>query len=423
LVPRDRISVLSKSQVPADLQVDGQLSEWGIFAAGTPSPLTPSFVVVAASSEALVLAGRIRDLPERGLWLRLETDAPEFPPIGSLQRGGGIATLDCDAVDDPAALPFDRESCLGMLETYDAQAKGYAALFVRQLHLTAQALSARDGDQEQPVTEAKYRASAEAGTLSFEAVLPLRALPMITSAELSWLIVDPLRADAGPPNADRPEVVQSVSFANPIRFGLDSQLLECVLQGAAGALPTAPRFSYQPGVPNRIFRAANVAGFSVAEAQVTLSSHEASLGPIEVRSVEATSPLVAVLNAGQLVECESVGQVLGVVARGRGLHVIGYSQEQDEAVNLEGAELKVLEIEKDGTLHDDLLEMPARGFGYMSVAEQHSKDLATLSISGTYQADDGGSQQHTLSWRYDAKSNHYALRERNGRHVPPSFGE
>jgi hypothetical protein len=87
------------------------------------------------------------------------------------------------------------------------------------------------------------------------------------------------------------------------------------------------------------------------------------------------------------------------------------------------AQYRVVELEKDGTLHDDLLEFSEVGYPFTSVGGEHAKNLATFSISGTYQTNEGGSQQHQLLWRYDARTNRYALRQRKGRYVPPSYSE
>lgn len=85
--------MLSAAQVPATLQIDGDLGEWAVFAEGKPDPLTPSFVAGAATPDSVVLLGRVRNLPEQGLWLWLENEVPEFPPIGTYQRGGSIMPL------------------------------------------------------------------------------------------------------------------------------------------------------------------------------------------------------------------------------------------------------------------------------------------------------------------------------------------
>jgi hypothetical protein len=421
LAERDHIVVLVAAKVPASLQVDGRLTEWAIFAGGQPTPLTPSFVAVAATADSVVFAGRVRNVPEQGLSLRLESDSSEFPPIGSLQRGGGIMPLQCDVSNlEAGPVPFDPETCQNLLAEYEQLQKSYAASFVRQLHLTTQALSVRMGEQESSVAAAKYASVADAGALTFEAVLPLSALPRTASAELSGLSVVPERAVSGSPSEAGAR--QSAAFATPIRFGIDSDLLTCLLQGNNG-LPTTPRFSYQPGVPNRIYRTANVGGFAIETQEVPLSNLEGGLGALEVWSVQGGLPMTAIFKAGRALDCVSLGNVVGVVKRGRGLHVIGYNEWQDEAVGLQGAEFKVLEIEADGTLHNDLLVVPEGGFGYTEVGQAYSKDLTNLSISGMHQTDEGGSQQHTLSWRYDARLNHYVLRERKGRYVPPSLPE
>ena len=422
LVAQDRIAVLGATQVPGSLQVDGQLTEWLAFAGGTPTPLTPSFVVVAAAADSVVLAGRVRNLPELGLWLRLETEASEFPPLGSLQRGGGISPLVCDAADEPGA-PFDAETCHRLVHNYEDLQKSHAASFVRELHLTAQALTVRAGEREQALAGAKYAFRTAEGAATFEAVLPLSALPRMAVPELAGLLVAPQRAESRVPPEATAEVTQSVSFAEPIRFGMDSELLACLMQGTSAVFPTSPRFSYQPGVPNRIYRAQNVGGIDIQLDEVTLSNREASLGALEVRSVQGAWPLIAVIKEQTLLGCSSVGSLLGVVERGRGLHAIGYTLETDESVGRESANFNVLEIEKDGTLHNDLLETPETDFGYTSVGQAHAKDLASFSITGMYEPAEGGSQQHTLSWRYDKKLNRYALSRRKGRYVAPSSPE
>ena len=410
--------MLTAKQAPAALHVDGQLTEWEVFADGKPSALTPSFVVVAVRQDSVVIAGRIRNVSEQGLWLRLEAEGSELPPIGSFQRGGGVAPLYCDVPPEEGGyLPFDSETCHQLLDAYEELKKSHAASFVRQLHLTARAVSIRTGEQEEPLTAGEYAFRTEAGAVTFEAVLPLRALPRTSSAELSWLIVEPRRADSGPA-AETLEGMPHVFFEPPIRFGMDSDLLACLSRADGGGWMRNPRFSYQPGVPNSVFRTGHANSFLLETSEVTLSSREATLGSIEVRAVHGSQPLVAIFKEGQLVECSSVGEVLGVVERGRGLHVIGYEQVFQEDVGVEGADFKILEIEKDGTLHDDLLE-PSEGFAYAAVGQEHAKNLARFSISGTYRTSEGGSQPHTLSWQYDARLNRYGLRERKGRYAPP----
>jgi hypothetical protein len=413
--------VLAAAQVPASLQVDGQLTEWPVFADGKPTPLTPSFVAVTATADAVVLIGRVRNLPAQGLWLRLETEAPELPPIGTFERGGGIIPLNCDAPNDPNGAGFDVESCRRLMEGYEELQKGYAAMFERQLHLTTQAVSVRTGEQEQPVAGAKYAARVEEGAVTFEAVLPLSVLPRTAGAELASLFVTPERADSAAPHGAPADGLQSVAFARPLRFGVDSEVLTCLMQMNGMGMPRSPRFSYQPGVPNRVHRVGS-RGFDLEMTEVTLSNREGGLGALEVRSLPGASQ-VAVLKEGQLVECSSVSEVLGVVQRGRGLHVIGYNREYDDAVDVEGANFWVLEVEKDGTLHDDLLETSEQGFPYLTVGETHAKNLATFSINGMYRTDEGGSQQHTLTWRYDAPLNRYSMRERKGRYVAPNYGQ
>jgi hypothetical protein len=421
LVARDPIVILSAADVPASLQVDGDLAEWAVFAQKQPSPLTPSFVAITTTADSVVLLGRIRNVPEQGLWLRLETEAPELPPIGMFERGGGISPLRCE-VDEDSGIPpqFDPETCQQLTEQYDEVKKSFQATFVRQLHLTAQALSVRSDEQEQPIADAKYAPRTEPGAFTFEAVLPLKALPRVANVELSSLFVTPERADAPPPTEAAPDRVQSVVFARPIRFGKDSDALQCLLQSSSLNFPRNPRFSYQPGVPDRIYRAANSDGLTLGFGEGPLSSRQGGLGALELRSVHGGSPMLALFDQEKLVQCLSMGEVLGVVERGRGLHVIGYTEDTDESVGLQGAYFQVLEIAKDGTLHDDVFEGTENGFGYTSVGEEHAKNLTSFSISGMYQTGEGGSQQHQLTWRYDARMNHYGFRERKGRYVPPN---
>jgi hypothetical protein len=424
LSPRDRISVLSSTQVPASLQLDGELGEWGVFADGKPTALTPSFVAAAATPDAVVLVGRVRNLPEQGLWLWLQNEVPELPPIGTYQRGGGIMALQCDLPEDQRMYaPFDDDTCHGMLKQYDELQKSYAATFTRQLHLTAQAVSLRHGEQEAPVADAKYAFKTGEGAVTFEVVLPLSALPRTTTPELASLYVAAERAGSAPPNEPKSEALASVTFATPIRFGLDSEMLGCLMQNSNAIMAMTPRFSYQPGTPNHIFRAANSGGFSIEMSEVPLSSREGGLGALEVRSVHGGSTFLAILKQGELVACTDVGDVLGVVERGRGLHVIGYTEGVDESVGAQYAYYRVLELEKDGTPHEELLEVSDGNFPYSSVGGEHAKNLATFSISGTYLTNEGGTQQHQLLWRYDARTNRYALRERKGHYVPPTYSE
>ena len=64
LTPRDSISVLTTAQVPASLRLDGELGEWGVFAAGTPTELTPSVVAAAVAASIRRRTGIRRTWPE-----------------------------------------------------------------------------------------------------------------------------------------------------------------------------------------------------------------------------------------------------------------------------------------------------------------------------------------------------------------------
>jgi hypothetical protein len=424
LSAQDSISVLSAAQVPTALQIDAELGEWNAFADGKPTALTPSFVIVTATAESIMLAGRVRNLPEQGLWVRLANEVPELPPIGTYQRGGGIMPLQCDVPEgENMYQPFDNDTCRSMLEQYDELQNAYASNFVRQLHITAQAVSVRKGDQEAPLANAKHAYKSANDAVTFEVALPLSALPRISTPELSSLYFNVERGGSAPPGEPKPEELDVVTFATPLRFGLDSEMLGCLMQNGNGMMPMSARISYQPGVPNQISLTKNSGGFSIAMGDVPLSTRQGGLGPLEVRSVYGGSTFVAVLKEGQLVACSDLGDVLGVVERGKGLHVIGFNVGIEEAVGAPYGYYSVLEIEKDGTLHEDLLQVPEESFLYSSVGGDHAKNLATFSVSGTYQANDGGSQQHQLLWRYDARTNHYALKQRKGRYVPPANSE
>lgn len=416
--------MLSAAQVPAALQIDGELGEWSAFAEGKPTPLTPSFVAAAATSDSLVLFGRVRNLPEQGLWVRLANEVPELPPIGTYQRGGGIVPLQCDMPEGESMYqPFDNDSCHSMLEQYDQLQSAYATNFVRQFHITAQAVSVRKGDQDAPLANAEHAYKSGEGAVTFEVALPLSALPRITTPELSSLYVNVGRGGSAPPGEPKPEDVGAITFATPLRFGLDSEMLGCLMQNGNGMMPMSARISYQPGTPNQIFLAKNSGGFSIAMDEIPLSTRQGGLGSLEVRSVYGGSTFVAVLKEGQLMQCASVGDVLGVIERGKGLHVIGYNEGTEESLGSEYGYYTVLEIEKDGTLHEDLLEVSEEGYRYSSVGGEHAKNLATFSISGTYLTNEGGNQQHQLLWRYDPRTNHYALKRRKGRYVPPTYSE
>ena len=415
--------MLSAAQAPTSLQIDGDLGEWSVFADGKPTPLTPSFVAAAATPDSVVLFGRVRNLPEQGLWLWLENEVPEFPPIGTYQRGGGIVPLQCDLPEDERMYsPFDNDSCHSLLQNHEELQKSFAATFTRQLHLTAQALSGRTGAQEAPIPNAHYASKTEDGAVSFEVRLPLSALPRTTSNEIAGLSVTVERAGSAPPSQPNPNALASVSFGTPIRFGLDSEVLTCLLQNVNGLMPLTPRFSYQPGTPNQVFRVANQGGFSIETTEVTLSTREGGLGSVEVRAVHGASTFLAILKEGHLLECASVGDIVGVVERGKGLHVIGYSEGVEESVGAQYGYYSVVEIDKDGTpQYEGLLEVSEGGFAYSSVGGDHAKNLATFSVSGTYLTNEGGTQEHELIWRYDKRTNRYALKQRKGRYVPPTY--
>jgi hypothetical protein len=420
------VSVLTVPRVPGDFKVDAQLGEWAALGPAGPSASTPSFMIVAAGHDSVVVAGRVRDVPARGLWLELATEPPELPPIGAFERGGGISELHCDVDPDSGyAVPFDQSTCHLLLQGYRELVERFDAMFLRQLHLTSNAaLSFREG-QESSIQGATYAWQTSNTVVTFELALPLSALPRTAGEELSYFFTRLVRAEAATPPANTPAPPRSsLTFAEPIRFGIDSGVLSCVNR-TGGNFLQQPRLAYQPGEPNRAFRTsyAGGSGFALELSETPLSAREAVLGTLELRSVQGASPLLAIFNRGELADCQDVGSLLGTVERGRGLHVIAYQEYFDESVGLSGAKFRVLEIEKDGSsIHDASMEEPPIGFAYTDVGEDHAKNLTSFSISGLAR-DEGGSRQQTLSWRYDARKNQYKLSERKGRFLPDATPE
>jgi hypothetical protein len=185
----------------------------------------------------------------------LGVGAPDLPPVGEYQRGGGIwPFMECQASpDQPANVdPEANAACQALLKRRKDEVAQHERRFERLYRIDREGVRVQRGDGSLAPVEgarAAVRATPERATL--EASIPLLALPRMSAAPVESLALVARVASAAPPPP--PDGGWTwVALPAPVAFEPFGDIRGALFQQAMQYGIYRVAASYQPGVPSRI---------------------------------------------------------------------------------------------------------------------------------------------------------------------------
>jgi hypothetical protein len=241
VVPLEAPPLVTATPTPPGVGDD----DWTISAPKPPASLK-------IDGARLVLAATWAAAPTRGVVVALGEPVPPYPEIGWQQRGGSTHEL-TDAACERQQVPMieggwmDGERhppevvavCRAILARHKERAELYTSRFVRQLRITQEVVKA-EGPRADPAWVAGAKVASGAGGVEVE--LPLAALPELTHAPLTRLLVAAATNDLSPSveppvrryHMGRPAPFtgwSTLTFDEPVGFGPRAALLAKVFEG------------------------------------------------------------------------------------------------------------------------------------------------------------------------------------------------
>lgn len=301
-------------KTPLGLSVDGDPSEWGaldvlLTQTDKAQPKGASHVAVAIDEKAVHLAGTIAGVAKSGLTVALRFEAPELPPVGLGQRGGGVLPLgECEEEIPGFTLPVD--DCKEVRAAYDAFVAAYAARYTRVLAITESGISAvppatkwisAGPNLPNLLAAATFRAKRTATGFTFEADLPLGVLPRLASPSIESIALAARPGAAAPPD----DAFFFASLPTPVSFDPHRAVRDWAFRFPRTGLSTfAP--SWQPGDWNKVeVIQRGSGGLSLEPTERALYSKLGGGGNIEFGFIEIEVPMVLVLADGIVTgECQ-----------------------------------------------------------------------------------------------------------------------
>jgi hypothetical protein len=230
---------------PAQLTVDGDLSEWG----DLPSaPHANRPVAVALSSAGVAIAARLDERAD--FWLAIGGFPTEVPAVGRYAEIGGdtlspVMGVVVDACapgpDDGDADPEQRLPCLAERKRIADEARAYEARFVSWIRIESSGVRRVTEQGVSDVSTAKIASQPGPAGFTIEATIPLEALPRFSEAPLTSVRLAIHPGSAAPPSvADDAWLVTKLPA--PVAF-------EPMADLRALAFETSQWMSYQPAAP------------------------------------------------------------------------------------------------------------------------------------------------------------------------------
>ncbi len=373
----DTIDLRLRERAPEGFAVDGALEEWasGDRVPGVPSrcadgaraakekqrpsaPTSPAAttVDVAITKAGLAIAGTLRAAAKDGVVIGVALDRPEFPPIGFLQRGGGVMEItQCEtSLSGQPLSDGDRAQCEAMVDEARRFVEEKSAAFEHYVRIDEAGVTVMDL-RRAPVAlaGARHAAKRTGDAVAFEVALPLDALPRAVepayqSFELAAATLTELREPSQGIDASQGEPTVEVVVRSPmsslpprrwarferreeLSFAPDPGLLGQALALASSARPLSVH-SYRPAAPGEIEVVRHDGtGATLTATQEALYRKEHELGPIEIGTVYVGGRALATRRDGNvLTVVPFAGELVGKVPRGDGIHFVALEAGTDE---------------------------------------------------------------------------------------------
>ncbi|MFO0555319.1 MAG: hypothetical protein U0271_43485 [Polyangiaceae bacterium] len=334
------MSVVTKAP-PANLEIDGDLKEWGSLdaepaqAAAEPEQVMPYGMAPAAAElpepstavnpavsgshlavalgEALTIAGELGAAAADGAWVAIGSSVPLLPPTGIWYRAQQVAGIDCvheqdccndgEIIQGPERPPEVRAACEATIARNKEYIVEHAAEFERIYRLDATGAKLLEPDGKLTAIAAAKVALVKSDTgAHLEATLPLEALPRFSQAPIQTL-----RFQGRPLSKEPPKSATAndgwiwLNLPQPVSFEPNAAVREI----AFANLPSIffnPAMSYSATDRDHIFyvRHSDDASTLVPHNEVIYEKLN-TLGDVEVGLLNVPTKRLLIRKAGQLV--------------------------------------------------------------------------------------------------------------------------
>ncbi|HVK67621.1 MAG TPA: hypothetical protein VM694_24215 [Polyangium sp.] len=383
--PSPLVSVRAPDKLPANLVIDGNVTEWGSLLppppAGNPPPAdpnprdAPSHLAFALTKDGAFVAADLAELSKDGIWL-----AFGFPPSTPAPSGG--------------------------VEAHEAR-------FERMFRLDKRGLfQVNESGALVPVPGSVAAMAFTARGMTIEARIPVAAYPRASAAPIPEVFVRAIAAWAPtPPKASGNDRIR-VAAPEPVAFEPHADLRAAVYrQNLAERRPFG--LSYSPAEPDPIetVRHPGKDTSSVVTSEHPLYVLERRLGDVEVGYSNAVLPSVAVFKGGKFVELMDIADIgeepMGIVERNKQIHVFSYSQTDEFPPGFQ-AGWSVLAVGEDGAITYPF--NGETGVGHWDkVYEIHSDKFDWFGVRGVPigYADEETPRPIEILWRFDKQFGGY----------------
>lgn len=301
LTPDPSAITITTIKVPLALNVDGDPSEWGaldvlLTQTDKPQRRGPSHVAVALDEKALHLAGSVSGAAKSGFTIALRFGAPDLPSIGFPQRSGGVMSIgDCTEEVPGLSLPIDE--CKKVQAAYDAYVAADAARYTRVLFVDEKGITSTGAAISKLLATAKFKSKPTADGFTFEADLPVGALPRTQSPAIEGVDLAARVGTGAPPN----DAFYGASFTSPVSFDPHRAAREWALQfGRVGGLGMTV-VSWQPGDFGKIeVIDRGASGLTLEATERALYTKLGGDAKLEFGLVHVAAPTVVVIQDGHV---------------------------------------------------------------------------------------------------------------------------
>lgn len=409
-------------KVPASITLDGDPSEWGALdvlpgVARGAAPQKPglSHVAFALDNNAIHLVGSIAGEAKSGLTIALRFEGSEVPYIGYAQRGGGFRSIgDCSEEIEGQTPPI--AECKAIYAAYDAFKAAHAARFMRVFRVTSGGISADGAALAKLVASGTFKSKSTPTGFTFEAELPVAALPRVAEAPVSSVDLAAVPGASPPPS----EAFFNADFA-PVTFEPSGALRKYAFERARMGIVDPIVVSYQPGDWNKIEVVHHDdSGLSLEASERALFTKLGEQGDVQVGYIHVGAPIVILVQAGvpSAMTCfmreaprKALTKKLGGVDGW--LMVTSYDMFRSDMGYGRYAGFDTCFWGANGTLRSGFWQEP-QGVTWDKVTPTISSDYETLALAGTaYPLDLGSKPTVTMRsaahvWRLDKTTGVYS---------------
>jgi hypothetical protein len=458
--PSPLVSLRAPDKLPANLVIDGDVSEWGSLAQRPPRPRpppppppkstganakkspppppppppppdpnprdAPSRVAVALTKDGAFVAADLAEISKDGVWLALSFPSADLPPIGHFQRGGGVTELICDL--DPQtggeAEPEWKTACEALRTRHDEYVAAHEARFERMFRLDREGIrQVGKGGALEPVEGAKAAWKATTRGITVEASLPVKVLPRMSQAPVKSMFLYAIAAtDPRPPVVPRDKWVD-VGTPAPVSFEPYGTIREVAMQHIYGVSLSPVGQSYHPSEPNviEIVRYPETTTMMIEPRQKVLYTPDKKIGDVEVGFFDIVRPVLVVTKAGQLLDFVDLNgaRPLGSVEKNKALYVFSFSEGWEEN-SMMTATWSVVAVSPDGS-YATPINPDAGVFGWSKVYEFHTDKWDRFGVRGIPfgYASEETPRPIEITWRFDKTFEGYMPTTRELTQLPP----